>query len=91
MDVEKKIEMAIEKFNKYRYPEAFARLEEVSSKTIRVSFEGIFKETCGFYDYFEDLLVFLDELGIDAWIEEIQETEEGADVIFSLEIAGGGI
>ena len=61
MDI-KVLEKAVERYNRYRSPEAVARLLEVTEKRFVVEFSGSFCETCGIYDWLEDLVYELKEL-----------------------------
>ena len=79
-----KVIEAIRDFNKYRSPEANAKLIKFDKKKIVVDFTGTFCRTCGFYDYFDDLKIFLEEKGVKSKISMIEEKENGAKVIFSL-------
>lgn len=54
-----------------------------------MEFKGPYCHTCGFYDYFDDYRVFLEELGLKSKIVKIREVEEGAVVDFELEDEGG--
>ncbi|MCS7116196.1 MAG: hypothetical protein NZ896_01850 [Nitrososphaerales archaeon] len=47
---------AISEFNKYRSPEATARLVKMGRKELILEFEGPFCISCGVYDYFEDFI-----------------------------------
>jgi len=47
---------AVERYNRYRSPEATARLVEVGEEQVVVDFSGPFCTSCGVYDYFEDLV-----------------------------------
>jgi len=80
----RKVNWAVRKFNKYRSPEAKAKLLRLEEKEVVVDFTGTFCRTCGFYDYFDDLRIFLEERGIKAEILEIKEKIDGATVSFSL-------
>ncbi len=71
-------------YNRYRSPEATAEVLEVRRDGFTVRFTGSFCRTCGFYDYFEDFLVFLEEHGRQADVEAIEEVPGGADVVFQL-------
>lgn len=79
-----KIGKAIEEFNKYRSPEANARLISRDVKSFIVEFTGPFCTTCGFYDYFDDLRIILEDSKLKSEIKEIEETDEGAIVKFNL-------
>ena len=78
----RKVNVAIRKFNKYRSPEAKAKLLRLDDKEIVVDFTGTFCQTCGFYDYFDDFRIFLEEIGIKTKIIEINKKIDGATVIF---------
>jgi hypothetical protein len=82
-NLERKVNEAIRLFNKYRAPEANAKLIKFDNRKIVVDFTGIFCRTCGFYDYFDDLKIFLEERGIKSKVSKIEEKENGAIVIFS--------
>ncbi|MCX8153640.1 MAG: hypothetical protein N3E52_04320 [Candidatus Bathyarchaeota archaeon] len=47
---------AIEDYNKYRSPEAKAKLVRLSENELILDFEGVFCRTCGVYDYLEDFI-----------------------------------
>lgn len=47
---------AISEYNKYRSPEARAKLVRLSEKELILDFEGSFCRTCGVYDYLEDFI-----------------------------------
>ncbi len=81
----KKIEDVIKEYNKYRSPEATARLISIDEKSLKIEFTGSFCRTCGFYDYFDDFRVFLEEVGLKTKIREIKEIDEGAIVEFEVE------
>jgi len=78
------IDKAIEEYNKYRSPEAKARLVYYQKDKFLVEFSGYFCLTCGYYDYFEDLIYFLKEMGLKAKIEKIEEKENSTLVTFTL-------
>jgi len=85
MVIKSLIEKAIEKYNKYRSPEATAKLVSFSEKSFVVEFSGSFCKTCGFYDYFDDFRIVLGEFGIKVKIKEIRETEAGGIVKYEVE------
>ena len=79
------IESAIQQYNKYRVNLVEAELRETEETSFDVFFDGSFCETCGYYDYYEDLQVLLeDEYGINSRIVEINHVEEGDLVRFEL-------
>ncbi len=78
------VKKAIKEFNKYRSPEAVAELVDTRPDGFTVKFSGSFCMTCGFYDYFDDLAVILEGLGVKSKVESVKENENGAVVRFSL-------
>jgi len=64
---------AITLYNKYRSPEAYAKLIGLEGEKIIVKFEGTFCETCGVNDWVEDFKYVLEDLNIKAELEEIYE------------------
>ena len=79
-----KIVKAIGEFNKYRVPEAKARLISLDGQSFKIEFTGSFCLSCGFYDYFDDYKIFLQEVGLETEIAEIEEIDEGAVVKFDI-------
>lgn len=79
-----KVLEAIEEYNKYRSPEATAKLVSFHKPVIRIEFTGPFCRSCGFYDYFDDLRIIFEEMGLKTEIMSVEETEEGAVVDFKL-------
>jgi len=82
--IREKIAKAIEEFNRYRSPEAKARLVSLNKKSFKIEFTGSFCRTCGFHDYFDDFKIFLEELELKVEIGKIKEIDEGAVVEFKL-------
>ncbi|MEM1574865.1 MAG: hypothetical protein QXF09_01770 [Nitrososphaerota archaeon] len=80
--IKEKIEKIIEEYNKYRVPEAEARLISFDKKYLKVEFKGNFCYSCGFYDYFDDLKILLEEEGLKTKIINIKEINGGAVVTF---------
>ncbi len=68
-----KIEKSIQLYNKYRSPEATAQLIELSDKEIKIKLSGTYCETCGLYDWIEDLKYVLEDNGIRTEIDKIIE------------------
>jgi len=59
--------------------------KELCETSFTVFFDGSFCETCGYYDYYEDLQVLLeDEYGIYSRIIDIRHLEKGDLVRFQL-------
>jgi len=89
-ELRRKIENALENYNKYRSPEVNARLLSIrrDDGKFTISFTGPFCRTCGLYDYFEDLVYELtDEANIKVKVVEVkQESEtEGFKVTYKIE------
>lgn len=62
-----------------------AELRDQSENGFCVFFDGSFCETCGYYDYYDDLQVLLeDEYGVDSKIVEITHIDKGDLVRFQL-------
>ena len=78
MKSERQVEAAVEEFNKYRSPEAVAKIVEISEDNITIEFSGPFCASCGVEDYFDDLRIEL-EKNIGGKIE-ISKIEGGAEV-----------
>ena len=52
-------------------------MKEVTDEGFTVFFSGSFCHTCGYYDYFEDLLyLLLDDYGLETEIKEIRQEDE---------------
>lgn len=82
--VEERVRRALEEYNRYHAPEAEARLVEAGEDRIVVEFRGSFCTTCGFYDYFDDLVYTLEDYGVRVYVERVEETEWGAVVTYRL-------
>jgi superoxide reductase len=78
------IQESIHEYNKYHGSEAVVDLISFDDKVITLKFTGTFCYTCGFYDYFEDFQVLLEEQGMKTTIETIIELHEGARVTLSV-------
>jgi hypothetical protein len=74
----RQIEAAVEEFNKYRSPEAVAKIVEADENQAKLEFSGPFCVSCGVEDYFDDLRIAL-EKNIGGKIE-IVKIESGAEV-----------
>ena len=61
-----RIMKAILLYNKYKSPEAHAKLIGFEGRRIIVRFDGIFCETCGVNDWIEDFKYVLEDLNISA-------------------------
>ena len=78
------VRKAVKEFNKYRSPEATAKLISVKGKSIKLEFSGVFCKTCGFYDYFDDFIIMLEEYGIKASRLSVRESDNSAIVEFGI-------
>jgi hypothetical protein len=67
-----KILKAIEKFNEIRIPEAKAELIEFKENNFLIKFSGNMCFTCGTYDYFDDLLYELKDVGLETKIKSFK-------------------
>jgi hypothetical protein len=56
------VSRAIEVYNKYRSPEATAKLVEAEKDGFIVEFKGPFCQSCGVNEYFEDLIYDLEAI-----------------------------
>ena len=84
VSVKKAVLEAIGEYNRYRSPEVVAKLIEFREDSFVVEFRGSFCLTCGYYDYFDDLVFILEDRGVKARIKSIEEIEDGAVVEFRL-------
>ncbi len=89
-DLRKAVKEAAERFNSLRSPEAKAVVLEIGGDLVKVEFTGNFCRTCGFYDYFEDFRLALEDFGVKARTVEIDEFEDGAVVTYRVEGGEGG-
>ncbi|RLE61286.1 MAG: hypothetical protein DRJ35_00910 [Thermoprotei archaeon] len=74
----------IEEYNRYHSPEVEAKLIKIVDKKFIVEFRGTFCLTCGFYDYFDDLVYMLEDKGVKAKITNIEEIEDGGIVEYKI-------
>ena len=80
-----KVSSAIAEYNRYRVNLVQAKLIEQTKISLIIQFDGSFCETCGYYDYYEDLQVLLeDEYSVKTKITEIEHKEDGDYVTFQL-------
>ena len=66
---------AVREYNRYRAPEAVARIVTRRGDVFYVSFDGTYCETCGLYDWIDDLKYVLEEKGVRAEIVKLIEPE----------------
>jgi len=85
LDAVSRVQNAISEYNRYRVNLVEAKLIEETRSSLVIFFDGSFCETCGYYDYYEDLQVLLeDEYGVKTRITEIDHREKGDYVTFQL-------
>ncbi|MEZ0290709.1 MAG: hypothetical protein ABWJ42_06445 [Sulfolobales archaeon] len=70
------IKRTVREYNKYRAPEARAKLVSVDRDRIEILFDGSFCETCGVNDWIDDFRYMLKRHNIDSVIESIEEIDE---------------
>ena len=80
----------IEVYNRYRSPEATAKLLKLEKDGFTIEFEGGFCQSCGVQDYFEDFIYELKGLGSDVEVE-IREIEQTSSQSFNVQyVVKGG-
>ncbi len=82
--MKREIREAIEEYNRYRGAEARAEIRRLEGDTLEVRITGPFCETCGYYDWAEDLEIILNEKGLKARIKGMREIEYGLDVVIKI-------
>ncbi len=55
-DLEELVRKTIILYNRYRSPEAIAKLVQLSPETVTIAFSGSFCYSCGVLDYIEDFV-----------------------------------
>ncbi len=55
----------------YRSPEARAEVLEMRDDVVIINFEGSFCDTCGVYDWIEDIVYEAEDFGIKLKIEKV--------------------
>ncbi len=83
-DLRERVSKAVDMFNRYRSPEATVTLQSFSGTSCQMKFTGCFCHTCGFHDYFNDLIVFLEEEECIGQIVDIAEDREESIVTFAI-------
>jgi len=74
----------IEVYNRYRSPEATAKLVGMEKDGFVIEFEGAFCLSCGVRDYFEDFIYELEDMGRNFRVE-IKETEQADPQCFRVQ------
>jgi len=78
------LEHVVDEFNKHRHPEVTARLSILGKDFVDIDFLGTYCLTCGFYDYFEDFIEMLRDVGVETEIEHVEEFIGGATVQYRI-------
>ena len=78
MSLKESVLKAVETYNRYRSPEATAKLVKFEGNELIVDFGGTFCKGCGVYDYFEDLIYELKGL-VDAQVEILSFEPQGTE------------
>ncbi len=86
----RKLHQALEEYNRYRAPEAVAKLEALEGNRARVRFTGTFCRTCGAYDWYEDLVWILRDYGVEAEVETVETTLTGGWMTLRIRPSAGG-
>jgi hypothetical protein len=75
-ELSKLILRTVEVYNRYRSPEAKAKLLKLEEDRFTIEFEGSFCQSCGVQDYFEDFVYELKGLSsaVQVGIGEIEQT-----------------
>ncbi len=68
------VSRTIEVYNRYRSPEATAKLVGIQKDGFIIEFKGPFCQSCGVNDYFEDFIHELDDIS-SAFSVEVEATE----------------
>ena len=88
-ELRKRVEKAIEEFNKYREPEAVARLLSLSEREIVLEISGPYCRSCGLADWFDDFAIELRVQGgpraVFTDYEPSNETDEAYLVTYTIE------
>lgn len=76
--MKERILKAVEEYNRYRGVEAKAKILYLDREVLRLEIRGSFCETCGYYDWIEDIIYILMDYKIDSEIIGIDELDDGA-------------
>jgi hypothetical protein len=77
---------AIEVYNRYRSPEATAKLVGIKKDGFIIEFKGPFCQSCGVNDYFEDFILELEDINGDFSVE-VKATEPSGPQSFRVRYA----
>ncbi len=76
LELARLIKKAIEQYNKYRSPEAVAKLVSLKGNEVIVEFDGSFCLTCGINDWVEDFKYVLEDMGVEAELVKVIEPDD---------------
>jgi len=89
-ELNKLVFRTVEVYNRYRSPEATAKLLRLEKNSFTIEFEGAFCQSCGMQDYFEDFVYEFEGLSSDVKVE-IQEIEQTSPRSFKVQyVVKGG-
>jgi len=71
-------------YNRYREPEAKAKLLSIDHNTLKVKFEGPFCTSCGIIDWIEDFKYVLEDLGIESELIGVIEPENEENTLIGV-------
>jgi hypothetical protein len=74
VDLKTLVLKAITSYNRYRGPEAIAKLVKLQKDKFTIEFSGPFCLSCGVSDYFEDFIYELKDLNFQVKIEQFKRT-----------------
>ena len=90
-ELREKVERAIAEFNRYREPEAVARLLSLSEDEIRLEIAGPYCRSCGLADWFDDFTFELQAAGgpkaVFVDYEPSDEAEEAYRVTYRIAVS----
>jgi hypothetical protein len=75
MEAKEAVRESIREYNRYRAPEAVARIVTRRGEVYYIKFDGTYCETCGLYDWIEDLKYIMESKGLQAEVEGLKEPE----------------
>ena len=81
-ELTKAVSKSLQTYNKYRSPEANAKLIKKEGSSIVVEFSGPFCDTCETYSYFEDLVIELNANKVKARITKIKKKNDSYEINF---------
>ncbi|MFQ6122353.1 MAG: hypothetical protein ACE5LA_04760 [Dehalococcoidales bacterium] len=74
----------VNEYNEYRSPEATAQVLRMDESSFEVEFTRPFCRSCGFYDYFDDLRILLEDERVITATTEVKENGDSTTVKFKI-------